>query len=306
MRIPSSAPPDQQQSFRELWAAVDALRAKSGTNLDLGGQRVINAGDAVQGTDYVTKRQVAALAPPPTPPDSIDVNDLTVRQRARILGKLYLPRLTDGSAHHVILFVDANGAVSGVNDGGATFAFNDALSFLELGFDMRIKWVAGLASIGSAIDGIINLLNHAGDNFLRLVLGLDDGTGIAITKNGSTFELRIAGGGALTDLVIDDLTADVVGANTVNATTVNATTVNASNVPVNGGNAAFASVAVGTDPGGAEILRVGGSERLTGNLNCDGQVGATAFNTNGHAGVNFGPGAIASITIENGIVTSAS
>lgn len=58
MRVPVSASADVQQSFREVWAELDKLGAQGNANIDLHGRRIINAGDAVQQTDYVTKRQL--------------------------------------------------------------------------------------------------------------------------------------------------------------------------------------------------------------------------------------------------------
>jgi hypothetical protein len=59
MRVPTSAQPEVQQSFRELWAAIDKLQGPP--NVDLSGRRMINAGNAQAPQDYVTLAQVSGL-----------------------------------------------------------------------------------------------------------------------------------------------------------------------------------------------------------------------------------------------------
>ena len=58
--IPASAAPDVQQAFRSVWQALQKL--SGGFNIDLSGRRVLNAGPAVSGGDYVTKAELDALA----------------------------------------------------------------------------------------------------------------------------------------------------------------------------------------------------------------------------------------------------
>lgn len=55
LRIPSSAPADVQQAFRDVRTAFETF--PSGT-VDFKGQRISNAGRAVQAFDYVTKRDL--------------------------------------------------------------------------------------------------------------------------------------------------------------------------------------------------------------------------------------------------------
>jgi hypothetical protein len=261
MRIPTSAPPDVQLAFREVWQALDQVKPASKIiNRDLQGKRIINAGDAVDPQDYVTKRQL----PEPPAPFTGTVDTLIVNKVARVLGTLMLPRLTDGSSHHVILWVDASGNVTGVNDGAGTFAYNDAAVTVELGFGLRLHWVAASSSIGAPSDGVINVLNNAGTGFARLVLGPDTNTGIALTKNGTTLELRLGGGaGALIGLLASFLV-------------------------------------LGADPGGGDLLRIGGG------ITASGQVTANGYTAAGSAGINFGPAAVASLTVKGGIVVAAS
>lgn len=52
MKIPSTAPPEIQQSFREVYLALDPWAG--GKNIDLKGRRLMNAGAAVADSDYVT------------------------------------------------------------------------------------------------------------------------------------------------------------------------------------------------------------------------------------------------------------
>src|SRR6185295_3208359 len=56
MRIPSTADPDVQSAFREVWKSID--RVQGGQNLDFKGKRIINAGRAVDPADYVTRFDV--------------------------------------------------------------------------------------------------------------------------------------------------------------------------------------------------------------------------------------------------------
>lgn len=59
MRVPQTAPADVQQAFRDVWDAMDGVLGAK--NLDLHGRRIINAGDAIDGSDYVTKRTVTSV-----------------------------------------------------------------------------------------------------------------------------------------------------------------------------------------------------------------------------------------------------
>jgi hypothetical protein len=246
VRIPPSAAPDVQQSLREVWQAIDTLLLQHGLNIDLQGRRVINAGDGVQPTDYVTKEQLDRAAGPAATKNAV-FDSLVVRVLARILGTLYLPQFSDGSKHHAILFVDATGAVAVQEDGAFALDLNLTDGLLELGYGLILRWF-NQAGIGSAAVDVVNVTDHLGaSNLLRFVIGLDDATGISLTKNGSTLEIRVAGaGGALTDLTIRNLSA--------------------ANVTPTGGNAAFATVVVGTDPGGVDPLRVGGGVTLQGGV----------------------------------------
>lgn len=57
MRVPSDANPDIQQAFRDIHAALRQLGRES-LNVDYKGKRIINAGAAVSGSDYVTLEQL--------------------------------------------------------------------------------------------------------------------------------------------------------------------------------------------------------------------------------------------------------
>lgn len=245
MRVPTSAQPDQQAAWGEVWAAIDALRTQQTLNLDLHGKRIINAGPAVDPLDYVTKHELDVAAGPAASKDG-DFQKLVVHVLARFLGNVYLPRFSDGTKHHAILFVDSNGAVAINEDGAFALDLNLTDGLLELGYGLIVRWF-NQAGIGSPAVDVVNVTDHLGaTNILRLVIGLDDATGISLTKNGSTLEIRLGGGGALTDLVCKTLTAN--------------------NITPNGGNAAFSTVVVGADPGGGDPLRVGGGITLNGGV----------------------------------------
>jgi hypothetical protein len=248
VRIPPSASADERLAWQELWAAVDGLRTKAELNLDLHGKRIINAGPAINPLDYVTKQQLDVAAGPAASQDG-DFQTLVVHVLARILGNLYLPRFSDGTKHHAILFVDSNGAVAVQEDDAQALDLNITDSLLELGYGLIVRWF-NQAGIGSPAVDVVNVTDHLGaTSILRFVLGLDDASGISLTKNGSTLEIRLGGGGALTDLVVKTLTAN--------------------NITPNGGNATFNTVVVGTDPGGGDPLRVGGGIRLHGGVTED-------------------------------------
>ena len=52
MKVPSTAPPEIQHAFREVWQALD--RWDGSRDVDLAGRRLINAGQAIDPFDYVT------------------------------------------------------------------------------------------------------------------------------------------------------------------------------------------------------------------------------------------------------------
>lgn len=89
--IPASTPPEIQQVLRDLHAKIDALGTTQ--NRDLSGTRLVNAGAAVDPSDYVTLQQVKSLiaAIPSASPDSsnfsldtLTVTNLSVTNIARV------------------------------------------------------------------------------------------------------------------------------------------------------------------------------------------------------------------------------
>ncbi len=58
MKIPMSASLDIQLSFKEAWAAIDALRLR---DIDLAGRRILNAGRAIEPYDLVRKADIDNL-----------------------------------------------------------------------------------------------------------------------------------------------------------------------------------------------------------------------------------------------------
>lgn len=231
LKIPANASPEIQQAFRDVWQAIEHTNGK---NVDMKGTRLINAGSAQGEQDYVIKQDVAALAKQAGTNDNPVFTSLTVRQLSRLLGVIELPQFSDGTKHHAILFVDSNGQLAVNEDGAAALDLNIQDLKLEIGYGLTIYWF-NQAGLGSPAVDVVNVTDNAGGTaLLRFVLGLDNGTGIALRKNGTTLEIRVGGGGGYTAL------------------------------------------------------------------------DAGSYKVNAHAGVDFGPGAIASITIEKGIVTAAS
>jgi len=268
MRVPTTAPSDIQQALREVWAALDRLGVTGALNLDLKGKRTINAGDAIDQTDYVTKRQLARLAEATTTSGANgEFTNLVVHLLARFEGTVFLPHFSDGTKHHAILFVDERGALAVNEDGAFALDLNLTDGLLEIGYGLKIKWF-NQAGLDSPAAGIVRAFDDLGTDLLRLVLGADDATGIALRKNGTTLEIRLGGGGVLTNLTCANLTA--------------------SNVATSGGAAVFSSVVIGTDPGGGDPLRVGGGATLNGGI-------ATSDTTLHHSHVALGNGAAGNV-----------
>lgn len=240
MRIPIDAPVEVQQAFRELWAAIERTQGK---NVDLHGTRLMNAGDSVGPSDYVTQRELtAALADASADTSGSSTDQETFRSTVTFLGIVRFPAFSDGSAHHCILFVDENGDLAVDED---HLSFNQSANIVNVGFATLIEWFHQ-ANISSPAANVV-AVNHAADiagPFLRFVLGPDDATGIALVKNGTQLEIRQAGGGgALTTLLFS------------------------------GGAGAYTTLVIGTDPGGADILRVGGNITVV-DVNASGDVRA--------------------------------
>lgn len=55
MRIPPNLSPELQSALRELWAQIDKVAGPN--NIDLHGRRILNAGDAVGASEYVTRAE---------------------------------------------------------------------------------------------------------------------------------------------------------------------------------------------------------------------------------------------------------
>jgi hypothetical protein len=201
-RIPTSAPADVQNTFKDLWAEIDRLKAAAGLNTDLHGRRVINAGDAIESTDYVTKRQLETHLGAGAQGNGDFVN-ITVHALARILGTLLMPGLTDGSKHHGLLYVDEAGQVTINEDGAFALDLNLVDGYLELGYDLIVKFFSR-AGIGSPTDSVITLRDHAGTGFNGLILGPSQSSSFpGLFPNGSTLEVKKGDGGSFTIIRAD-------------------------------------------------------------------------------------------------------
>jgi hypothetical protein len=206
MRIPSSAPPDVQEAFREVWSTLDRTASPLGSvNVDLKGKRIINAGSAVDAFDYVTKGEIATRLADFGLNPTFDT--VTVRQTARILGTLSLPRLTDGTAHHAILFVDSSGRVAVNEDGAFALDLNLALGRLELGYDLVVKFF-NRSGLASPADAILTMTDHAGTGFNRLVFGPATNAVPALAGNGTTLGAVLGDGSASTKFRAKSLETD--------------------------------------------------------------------------------------------------
>lgn len=219
-RIPASAPPDVQQSMRELWAAIDRLGNAGALNVDLSGKRMINAGDAVDQTDYVTLRQLAARA---VSSAADQLRTLVVTGVARFLSTVFVTTIDDAS----IVFTKTSGQLAGDNEKLSWRYSNDSL---RLGASVNVRW-HHLAELRSPATGVLELSGEDHDvsnSFARIAFGLDNSSHPALVRNGDGFDIRVAGAaGALSDLTLDTLTA---------------TTVNAGNIPATGSDPTFGDV----------------------------------------------------------------
>lgn len=224
MKIPSTASPEVQQAFRELWAAVERLGGAQ--NVDLQGRRILNAGPAVSGTDYVTLddlrsalRTVAAGITTTTPADTSFADALALLEDAGVV------------------FAKPGALATDVDN----FSWRYSNGSLRYGADISVRW-HHRAELRSPDTGVLELSGEDHDvsnAFARLVLGLDNGSGIALVRNGTTLEIRYGGPGVFSNLAAS-------------------------------------------------------------------QIAGESFVVNANPGVDFGPGAPVSLTIEKGIVTAAS
>lgn len=167
MKIPPSASSDEQAAWRDVWAAIARLEEVS---RDRHGQVVTNAGDASAPADLTTLRQVRRMLQEVAPPADGDFATLQVRRYARVLGTLALPRLSDGTAHYAILFVNAAGEVAINEDGEYALDLNLTDGELELGYNLRVKWF-NRSDLGSSADGQLDAHNDAGTKFLKVTGG---------------------------------------------------------------------------------------------------------------------------------------
>jgi hypothetical protein len=155
------------------------------------------------------------------------------------------PRRRDDALTKLLASLDDAGVVFAKPGTLATdvdnFSWRYSNNSLRYGADISVRW-HHRAELRSPDTGVLELSGEDHDvsnRFARLVLGLDDGSGIALVRNGTTLEIRYGGPGVLSNMAAS-------------------------------------------------------------------QIAGESFVINGHAGVDFGPGPIASITIEKGIVTAAS
>lgn len=232
MKIPSTASPEVQQAFREVWAAVDRLGGA--LNIDLQGRRITNAGPAVSGDDYATLddlrqqiraavQQVEAAAPSATAASNTDFADA-------------LALLEDAG----VVFDNTGALATDV----ANFSWRYTNGSLRLGPAIDLRWHHG-AELRSATAGVLEISGEDHDvsaSLARIALGLDNNGRPALVPNPPGLDIRRGGpGGALTDLACATLSA---------GTSVLAAT----------------SVVAAADPGGADPLRVGGNGFINGHL----------------------------------------
>lgn len=168
MRLPTTAAPDVLAALKDLDARLTALSTQ---DLDLKGRRVVNAGQSEGNADYVTRAELLRQAGAAVASASDGTFDtVIVRRLLQILGTVLLPHFTDGTKHHVILFVDETGALASNEDGAFALDLNLTDGHLELGYDLIVKWF-NRSGLGSPSDGTITCRNHLGTGFTMFVLG---------------------------------------------------------------------------------------------------------------------------------------
>jgi hypothetical protein len=262
-RIPPSAAPDVQESLRAAWAEIDRLKAAAG-NRNAAGSRTINAGDAVDSSDYVTLGQLRRLISDTRFGDDLVLNSLTVNGTATLEASVFIAQLQDAG----IVFAKAGGELATDVD---NLSWRYTNSSVRLGGSVDLRWHHG-AELRSANPGVLEISGEDHDvsaALSRVALGLDDNAHPALVTNGGALDIRRGGpGGALTDLACATLTA--------------------SNVTQAGGTGKFSTVVIGTDPGGAAFLRVGGDGYINGTLTLR---DTTLLHVNGGLGNGAGAGA---------------
>jgi hypothetical protein len=170
----------------------------------MGGRRIINAGDGIDQTDYVTKRQLVAASIGSAVANAVDaIRSLVVSGIARFLSTVFVTTIDDAC----VVFTKAGGELAGDNVKLSWRYTNDAL---RLGASVNLRWHHG-AELRSATAGVLELSGEDHDvsnNFIRIAFGLDDTSHPALQRNGTGLEIRRAGGGVLTDLGAKAITAD--------------------------------------------------------------------------------------------------
>lgn len=186
MKIPSTASPEVQQAFRELWAAVAQLGGSQ--NVDLRGRRLINAGPAIAPTDYATLADVVQRVKATTASTAAST---TTDQALTDL----LALLQDAG----LVFAKPGTLATDVDNLSWRYSNNS----LRYGADVAVRW-HHRAEQRSPDTGVLELSGEDRDVsnlFTRLSLGRDDGSGVALVRSGTTLEVHVSGpGGAFADV----------------------------------------------------------------------------------------------------------
>src|SRR3990172_3415735 len=97
MKLPSTAPPEIQEAFREVWRTLD--RWTTGPVVDLHGRRIGNACAAVDPFDYVTLGDLEDRVGQEgdLDLDLLTVDQLTVRGTTRLQGPVVVTSMLEGA-----------------------------------------------------------------------------------------------------------------------------------------------------------------------------------------------------------------
>ena len=196
IRIPPTASPEVQAAFRDVEAALQKLGVASNLNRDLGGRRFVNAGEAVDPTDLVTKRQLdqaATGASGAFSGDNLTVRNLIVRGIARFLGPIFTI-LSDAG----VVYVDAQGRLQSDPD---NLSYRYTVGAVRLGLAIIFRWHHGIEFRSTAdVLSVTGENNDAGTAINRITIGPATTAAPALKRNGANLDVRLGDDSNYTDI----------------------------------------------------------------------------------------------------------
>ncbi len=200
MRVPTSADPDVQQAFREIWTALDRLAGSR--SVDLHGRRVINAGQTIDPFDYATLDDLRQAMLDTGLPEAAIFQTLTVRGTTRLNGQTFVRRLEDAG----IVFAKVGGRLdTDVDD----LSWRYTNKTVRLGITVTLRWQHGveLRTSGNTVLIVGGEDNNVTSQLARIALGLATSSYPSVARNGAGLEAQLADGSALTTMKASEMTA---------------------------------------------------------------------------------------------------